>query len=174
MMPSKCPKCSGEYLRRVSRRGGFELLLSVFYIYPFRCQLCGHRFKLLRWRRMYRKTYYDRRELVRSPVSLNASLWGESGKHGEGTLQDLSMRGCRLTAGVAFRPGSIVRLELHIPNEELPIIVQAGVVRTVGPGDSEIEFLRLQHFERERLRVLVKDLLAARAGETDDENAAST
>ena len=161
-------------MTRVSRRGGFELLLSVFYIYPFRCQLCGRRFKLLRWGKMYRKTYYDRRELERRPVSLNASIWGESGEHGEGTLQDLSLRGCRLTSGVAFRTRSIVRLELHVPNEDLPIIVQAGVVRNIGSSQSEIEFLRLQHVERERLRVLVKDLLAARVAEADDENAAST
>jgi hypothetical protein len=83
------------------------------------------------------------------------------------------MRGCRLVAGVAFRPGSIVRLELRVPNEDLPIIVQAGVIRNVGPSDSEIEFLRLQHLERERLRVLVKNLLAARAAEPDGEKTAS-
>jgi hypothetical protein len=160
-------------MKRVSRHGGFERLLSLFYIYPFRCQLCGHRFKLLRWGKMYRKTYYDRREFERTPVSLSASIWGESGEHGEGWLQDLSMRGCRLTSGVAFVEGRIVRLELHVRDDDLPIVVQAAIVRNAGSSHMEIEFLQLDHVERERLRLLVKDLLAARAVETDDKNAAS-
>jgi hypothetical protein len=173
VLQSKCPKCSGEFLRRVSRRGGWEWLLSIFYVYPFRCQLCGHRFRLLRWGEMYRKTYYDRHEFERRPVSLTASIWGESGEHGEGTLQDLSIRGCRLTTGVPFRQGSILRLELHVPKDDLPIVVQAGVVRNANSSHSEVEFLQLQHAERERLRVLVKDLLAMQAAETEDKNTAS-
>jgi hypothetical protein len=173
MFESKCPECSGEFIRRVSRHGSLEHLLSVFYIYPFRCQLCGHRFKLLRWGKMYRKTYYDRREFERTPVSLRASIWGESGEHGEGSLQDLSMRGCRLSARIAFVEGSIVRLELHVSDDDLPIVVQAGIVRNAGSNHMEIEFLQLQHVERERLRLLVKDLLAARVAAIDDKNAAS-
>src|SRR4030095_16089443 len=31
-----CPKCSSEYVKRVSRIGP-ERLMSLFYIYPFRC-----------------------------------------------------------------------------------------------------------------------------------------
>lgn len=157
----------------MSRRGGLERILSSLYIYPFQCQLCGHRFKRLQWGEMYRKTYYDRREFERMPVSLDVSIWGESGEHGEGTLRDLSMSGCGLTTGVAFGQGSILRMELHVPNDGLPIVVQAAVVRNAGSSRSEIEFLRLQHPERERLRVLVKDLLAARIAESDDKNAAS-
>lgn len=49
-----CPKCSSNYVKRVSRIGS-ERLLSFFYIYPFRCQPCGHRFRLLQWRVTYTK-----------------------------------------------------------------------------------------------------------------------
>jgi hypothetical protein len=156
----------------VSRRSGFERILSSFYIYPFRCQLCGHRFKLLQWGELYRKTFYDRREFERLPVCLNASIWAESGEHGEGTLRDLSMQGCGLTTSVAFSEGSILRLELHDPNDDLPIIVQAAVVRNAAPSHSEIEFLRLHHAERERLRLFVKGLLAAREAATKDRTTA--
>jgi len=172
MIRSKCPKCSGEFIRRVSRRSGFERILSRFYIYPFRCQLCGHRFKLLQWGEMYRKTFYDRREFERMPVSLNASIWGESGDHDEGTLRDLSMRGCGISSGVAFGEGSILRLELHIPNDDLPIVVKAAVVRNAAAGHCEIEFLRLHHAERERLRRFVNGLLAARDAETKEPTSA--
>jgi predicted nucleic acid-binding Zn ribbon protein len=30
-------------------------LISLFYIYPFKCQPCGHRFRLLQWGVTYRK-----------------------------------------------------------------------------------------------------------------------
>jgi DNA repair exonuclease SbcCD ATPase subunit len=43
-----CPKCSSDYVQRVHRVGP-ERLISLFYIYPFRCQPCGHRFRLLQW-----------------------------------------------------------------------------------------------------------------------------
>jgi chromosome segregation ATPase len=49
-----CPKCSSDDVERVSRIGS-ERLISLFYIYPFRCQPCGHRFRLLQWGVTYRK-----------------------------------------------------------------------------------------------------------------------
>jgi hypothetical protein len=49
-----CPNCSSEYVTRASR-AGLERLMSHFYIYPFRCQLCGHRFRLFQWRVTYRR-----------------------------------------------------------------------------------------------------------------------
>ena len=45
MQPPVCPRCSSEDIKRVSRIGP-ERLISLFYIYPFRCQPCGHRFRL--------------------------------------------------------------------------------------------------------------------------------
>jgi ribosomal protein L33 len=39
-----CPKCrSNQYVRR-SRRGISDVALSLFFLYPFRCESCGHRF----------------------------------------------------------------------------------------------------------------------------------
>ena len=43
-----CPNCSSEYVKRASRVG-LERLMSHFYIYPFTCQLCWHRFRLFQW-----------------------------------------------------------------------------------------------------------------------------
>jgi hypothetical protein len=111
---------------------------------------------------VYRKTYYDHREFERLPISFSVSIWGESGEHGHGTLQDLSIKGCRLATAVAFRQGNILRLELHVPNDTVPIVVQAAVVRNIGAFHCEIEFLQLHHAERERLRAMVKGLLASR------------
>jgi chromosome segregation ATPase len=57
-----CPKCSSDYVKRVSRIGA-EHLISLFYIYPFRCQPCGHRFRLLQWGVTYtKKEWIDKQE----------------------------------------------------------------------------------------------------------------
>jgi hypothetical protein len=52
------PTCSSEYVKRVSRLGP-ERLISLFYIYPFSCQPCGHRFRLLQWGVTYTKIEVD-------------------------------------------------------------------------------------------------------------------
>jgi hypothetical protein len=145
----------------VSRRGAVEHLLSVLYVYPFRCQLCGHRFKLWQWGEVYRKTYYEPREFERLAVSLTATLWKESGEHGPATLRDLSIRGCALSSAIEFREGNILRLELHKPDEDRAIVVQAAIVRNARASHSEIEFLQLNPPERERLRKLVRSLLTS-------------
>jgi hypothetical protein len=41
--------------------GGSERLISLFYIYPFRCQPYGHRFRLLQWGVTYTRIEKDRR-----------------------------------------------------------------------------------------------------------------
>ena len=58
--PVVCPRCSSEYVKRVSRVGP-ERLMSLFYIYPFRCQPCGHRFRLLQWGVTYTRIEEDQR-----------------------------------------------------------------------------------------------------------------
>jgi hypothetical protein len=35
-----------------------ERLLSLGYVYPFRCQACGYRFLALRWGRRYRRARF--------------------------------------------------------------------------------------------------------------------
>jgi predicted nucleic acid-binding Zn ribbon protein len=55
-----CPKCSSEYVKRASRVG-LERLMSLFYVYPFRCQWCGHRFRLFQWGVTYRRIDLDSR-----------------------------------------------------------------------------------------------------------------
>ena len=55
-----CPKCSSEYVKRASRVG-LERLISLFYIYPFRCQPCGHRFRLFQWGVTYTRIELDSR-----------------------------------------------------------------------------------------------------------------
>jgi len=42
---SGCPKCGSGYLVR-SHRQGWEQLISVLGVFPYRCDACGERFSL--------------------------------------------------------------------------------------------------------------------------------
>jgi hypothetical protein len=42
-----CPKCHEARVYRSRRRGLWEWLLRMGHIYPFRCDICAHRFKRL-------------------------------------------------------------------------------------------------------------------------------
>ena len=40
-----CSQCHCDQIRRSKRRGGFERkVLAVFFVKPFRCERCAHRF----------------------------------------------------------------------------------------------------------------------------------
>jgi len=51
----ECPSCGGREVRRTRREGLTERLLSVIYMYPFRCDRCRHRYRAMRWGRRYTK-----------------------------------------------------------------------------------------------------------------------
>jgi len=88
----RCPRCDRGKGRRCHRDGALEQVLSGVYIYPFRCSLCGHRFRALAWGRRYVKQSVDRREwdpvAVRAPVVLRT---GDASAAGEATA--LSFQG---------------------------------------------------------------------------------
>ncbi|HWE48442.1 MAG TPA: hypothetical protein VG273_01550 [Bryobacteraceae bacterium] len=39
-----CPKCTSTHVRRANRTGLFEEFLRLFFIAPFRCRACRHKF----------------------------------------------------------------------------------------------------------------------------------
>jgi len=39
-----CPKCTSTNVRRASRTGMWEEFLRLFFIAPFRCRACRHKF----------------------------------------------------------------------------------------------------------------------------------
>ncbi|MCX6596658.1 MAG: hypothetical protein NTV70_09860 [Acidobacteria bacterium] len=44
----RCPFCRSIVIRRVGVRNGFEQAL-FWLLQPYRCELCGHHFFLVRW-----------------------------------------------------------------------------------------------------------------------------
>jgi predicted HAD superfamily Cof-like phosphohydrolase len=50
-----CPRCGKSFVRRSGRKGLKERLLSLVYLYPFRCQVCANRFRAFQFRPQYVK-----------------------------------------------------------------------------------------------------------------------
>lgn len=158
MLQPLCPNCSRDYTKRVSRVGFKERLLSIIYVYPFRCQLCSYRFSFMQWGVRYKRIEEDRREYSRMPMNFPASFSCDISE-GAGTVLELSMNGCSLRANTTMAEGSIVRMTLQLSEERAPVNVEAAVVRAVRTDRIGVEFLRFQHQDRERLQIFIRRFL---------------
>ena len=166
MADVKCPMCSKEYVARVARVGFAEKILSLFYVYPFKCQLCGCRFRSLQRGVRYLRVEEDRREYERLPTSFPVSFSSEAFQ-GSGIACEISMSGCTFQPDAeASNPkeGSVLRMALQISNASEPVNVEA-VVRNIRQRLVGVEFLRFPPADKDRLQHYVRDLLVRRDAE---------
>src|SRR4026209_3002355 len=122
MLQPLCPNCSRDYTKRVSRAGFKERLLSIIYVYPFRCQLCGYRFRVMQRGVRYTRVEEDRREYNRMPTNFPVSFACD-GVEATGHVLDISLNGCSVDADTMIAEGSIVRVALQMSEELAPISV---------------------------------------------------
>ena len=100
----------------------------------------------------------DRRKDVRFPVQFRSSFSSTTLIAGNGTLSDLSIRGCQVASRASVKPGATLKLELYVPESESPIQVAQSVVRWVRENSFGCEFVTLQPHEWTRLQLLIKEL----------------
>ena len=162
MKSPRCPSCATEFVKRARREGVHEKLLGVCYVYPFRCQLCGHRFRLLQWGVTYIRVDHDARAFERLPVNLFVAF-ASDGVDGQGHVIDVSMAGCSIQTDTPLRVGEIVRLSLKLSDDAPPLEIAAALVRNVQSDRKGIEFLTMQFVERKRLESFIEQLLIVRA-----------
>jgi len=161
MAQLKCPKCSRQFVRRVSRSGLVESLLSLVYVYPFKCQICGFHFRMPQWGVRYVRVEEDHREYDR--MSMNFPLtFQDKILNGKGTAINVSMGGCSFSTLNQIAIGMIFQLGLQISEDVLPVEVDAAVVRYVRGQSVGVEFLQWRQNERERLQLFVRGLLIGR------------
>ena len=154
----RCPKCGRHIVQRVHRIGVVEHVLSAVYVYPFRCQLCGRRFRALQWRKRYVVQSADRREYER--VGLRAQVTVVSSRDTvQGEVTELSMEGCTVTMAAPLSEGATVQAELHLLPGQRPVSVAAAVVRSVRATTCGLHFTRVRAEERIRLGWVVTGLL---------------
>lgn len=156
-----CPECSTLFVKPVPRESLQERVLSLVYVYPFRCQLCGYRFQYLHWGFKYRNLDEDRRTYQRLPVSL-AATFAIDGIESQAAIVDISMVGCAMRTITKLHAGAIVRVLMRTAEDTAPIAIEAGVVRHVQRNLAGVEFLKLKKIDRERLLQFIDKLLQQR------------
>lgn len=160
MKPIPCPKCGKDFVRRTLRESVGEHLLSAIYVYPFRCQLCAHRFLRLELGTRYNEFTVDKRQYERIPVNFPVTFVGDRAS-GAGTLTHLSLGGCAMESQLKLMEGMLFNLRLQPPDVDPAITVETAIVRSVRPPIAGLEFLRANPTEQFRLIQFVAGLLTA-------------
>ncbi len=132
--------------------------MSYFYLFPYRCQICSHRFKAFKLFRRYVKHSVDRRQFERIETNLSA-LFSCPGKQGEARVIDISVAGCRLESDAQLEQEILLTLEIQTPREEATLSVE-GIVRASKPSFMGIQFLRFSDDGQRRLRQMMLKQLA--------------
>ena len=100
----------------------------------------------------------EHRQHPRFPVRFRSSFLSANLVSGDGDLQDLSIRGCKVVTSVELQPGTALELRIEASDEALPLCVSHAVVRWHRNGTCGMEFIGLAPDEWTRLQHLVKEL----------------
>jgi len=146
MAEPQCPRCHSVVIERASRAGLLERLLSLVYVYPFRCQSCLHRFLSVVWGQRYvrtRRSGSERRQHSRHTVDFWTTLWLAKGAH-PSRARDLSVGGISIETDAPLEPGQHLELDLQPSPGERPIRVEVAVVRSVQSGRVGLQFVQVK------------------------------
>ena len=100
----------------------------------------------------------DQRQHPRFPVRFHSSFSSVNLIGGDGTLVDLSIRGCGIVSSVDILPGTMLELRILTPGSEGLLTIGQAVVRWCRDNRVGLEFLSLQPGEWARLQEVVKEL----------------
>jgi len=144
----RCPRCGQQAARRSPRTGVWEHVVSVLYLYPFRCQLCATRFRSFQFRRYARRSQ-DRREYDRLSVRVPVTVVSGA-ERADGETADLSLTGCSVRTAGTFAAGSTVQLRLRL-GQSGDVNVESAVVRTQRDGGLGLQFEKISAADHDRL-----------------------
>lgn len=156
-MRPQCPSCQSIYVRRAHRIGILERAISLFYVYPFRCQLCSARFSNFQWGVRYDKQE-DLRQYERIGVRFPV-LFTSARTTGKGMITDISVADCAVESQVALKVGDTLKLELYAKAGRTPIVIEKAVVRSIRKSTAGIQFTDVSEADQARLNRLVSDMV---------------
>ncbi len=100
----------------------------------------------------------DKRQHPRFPARFRSSFTSVAVVSGEGSVVDLSLRGCCVMCKTAVHPGGTITLHVHVLPDEPPLTIGEAVVRWTREGRFGIEFVSLVPEEWARLQHAVSQL----------------
>ena len=100
----------------------------------------------------------EQRENLRFHTQFRSSFSSISMVGGEGSLMDLSIRGCRIESLTDVKPGATLEIRIETKEHEHPIHIQAAVVRWSRDRQFGLEFEVIAPTEWARLQEIVKQI----------------
>ncbi|MDP1946669.1 MAG: PilZ domain-containing protein [Nitrospirota bacterium] len=98
------------------------------------------------------------RKYPRFPVSLSSTLVHQNQFRHTGSIRDLSAKGCRVESLISPFTGMQIAIQLHIPGEPQPILIDNATVRWSGSAGIGVEFLTIAPPQQDRLSLMIKQL----------------
>lgn len=105
----------------------------------------------------------DLRKIARIRVHFR-SFFSASQLEGEGTVTDLSTKGCKIVSDRLVQPNTALEVWFFLPDRDHPLKVQLAEVRWTRGRDFGLEFLTMRSENQERIgRVLQDQEIGSRA-----------
>ena len=98
------------------------------------------------------------RKYPRFSVSLSSTLVYKDHFRHAGSVRDLSVKGCRVDSIVSPFTGMQLSVQLHVPGEPKPIVINNAAVRWSGSAGIGLEFLTVAPLHQNRLDRIIRRL----------------
>ena len=98
------------------------------------------------------------RKQPRFPVSLSSTLVHKNHFRHTGSVRNLSIKGCRVDSIISPFTGMQLTMQLHVPGEPQPIVIDNATVRWSGSGGIGLEFLTVAPSHQDRLDRMIQQL----------------
>jgi len=98
------------------------------------------------------------RKHPRFPVSISSTLVHNNRFRHAGSVRNLSAKGCRIDSIISPFTGMQLTVQLHIPGERLPILIDNAAVRWSGSAGIGLEFLTVAPLHQDRLDHMIRHL----------------
>lgn len=98
------------------------------------------------------------RKHPRFSVSFSSTLVHKDHFRHAGSVRNLSAKGCRVDCIISPFTGMQLTVQLHIPGERLPILIDNAAVRWSGSAGIGLEFLTVAPLHQDRLDRMIRHL----------------
>ncbi len=98
------------------------------------------------------------RKHPRFSVSLSSTLEYKNHFRHAGSVRNLSVKGCRVDSIISPFTGMQLAMQLHIPGESNPILIDNAAVRWSDSAGIGLEFLTVAPPHQDRLNCMIQEL----------------
>jgi hypothetical protein len=98
------------------------------------------------------------RKHPRFSVSLSSTLVQKGHFRHTGSVRNISANGCRVDSIISPFTGMQLTVQLHIPGESKPILIDNATVRWSGSAGIGLEFLTIAPLHQDRLDRMIQQL----------------